>query len=131
MEFLDTVKDKPFSLLVPFYAPHTPFDFQPEEYRAPYKDAKFSCFPDTPMHPWQNPGLAKNHGNKESMHAYSALISGVDANVGRTVKKLEEMGVRENTLLVLTADKGWSAGHHGGWGKRTGRTRSGRTCATI
>jgi len=120
LEFLDTVKEKPFYLLVPFYAPHTPFDFQPEEYRAPYKDAKFSCFPDTPMHPWQNPGLAKNHGNKASMHAYSALISGVDANVGRIVKKLEEMGVRENTLIVFTADQGWSAGHHGVWGKGNG-----------
>lgn len=120
LEFLDTVKDKPFYLLVPFYAPHTPFDFQPEEYRAPYKDAQFSCYPDTPRHPWQNPGLARNHGNKESMRAYSALISGVDANVGRIVKKLEEMGVRDNTLIIFTADQGWNAGHHGVWGKGNG-----------
>jgi choline-sulfatase len=120
LEFLDTVKEKPFYLLVPFYAPHTPFDFQPDEYREPYKDAKFSCFPDTPKHPWQNPGLARHHGNKESMRAYSALVSGVDANVGRILKKLEEMGVRENTLIVFTADQGWSAGHHGVWGKGNG-----------
>jgi arylsulfatase A-like enzyme len=54
------------------------------------------------------------------MHAYSALITGVDHNVGRIVKRLEEMGVRDNTLVVFTADQGWSAGHHGVWGKGNG-----------
>ncbi len=113
-------KDQPFYLLVPFYAPHTPFDYQPEEYRQWFRDSKFSCFPRTPMHPWQNSGLSKNHGNEKSMHAYSALIAGVDHNIGRILKKLEEMGERENTLVIFTADQGWNAGHHGVWGKGNG-----------
>ena len=54
------------------------------------------------------------------MHAYSALITGVDHNVGRILKRLEEMGQRENTLVVFTADQGWNAGHHGVWGKGNG-----------
>ncbi|MBI3209059.1 MAG: sulfatase-like hydrolase/transferase [Candidatus Solibacter usitatus] len=120
LEFLDTVKQKPFYLLVPFYAPHTPFDYQPERYREPYKDAKFSCFPTPPVHAWQNRGLRNHHGNRESMRSYSALITGMDANVGRIVRKLEEMGVRENTLIVFSADQGWNAGHHGVWGKGNG-----------
>jgi choline-sulfatase len=120
IEFLDTVKGKPFYLLMPFYAPHTPFDFQPEKYRAPHKDNDFSCFPNTPTHAWQNRGLRNHHGNKESMRSYSALITGLDANVGRVVRKLEEMGVRDNTLIVFTADQGWNAGHHGVWGKGNG-----------
>ena len=49
--------------------------------------------------------------------SYSALVSGVDQNVGRIVKKLEELGLRENTLIVFSADQGWNAGHHGAWGK--------------
>ncbi len=120
LEFLDQTKGRPFYLLVPFYAPHTPFDYQPEQYRAPYQQARFSCFPDTPRHAWQNPGLRSHHNNPASMHAYSALISGVDANVGRIVKKLESMGVRENTTVVFSADQGWNAGHHGVWGKGNG-----------
>ncbi|HUQ94281.1 MAG TPA: sulfatase-like hydrolase/transferase [Bryobacteraceae bacterium] len=120
VEFLDTVKGKPFYLLVPFYAPHTPFDYQPEAYRAPYKDSKFSCFPTPAVHPRQNPGLRRHHGNHESMRSYSALITGMDANVGRVLRKLDEMGVRENTLIVFTADQGWNAGHHGVWGKGNG-----------
>jgi arylsulfatase A-like enzyme len=122
LEFLDQRKGKsdPFYLLMPFYAPHTPFDYQPEEYRKPYSDSKFSCFPDTPKHPWQNPGLGRNHGNEASKRAYSALITGMDANLGRVVKRLEEMGVRENTVVVFSADQGWNAGHHGVWGKGNG-----------
>ncbi len=122
LDFLDTRKgkDDPFYLLIPDYAPHTPFDYQPEEYRRHYNESNFSCFPDTPKHPRQNRGLANHHGNRRSQHAYSALISGVDHNVGRIVKRLEEMGVRENTLIVFSADQGWNAGHHGVWGKGNG-----------
>lgn len=120
LEFLDQAKGKPFFLMVPFYAPHTPFDYQPEEYRKPYANSSFSCYPDTPLHPWANRGLRTHHRNRESQHSYSALITGVDANVGRIVKRLEEMGVRENTLVIFTADQGWNAGHHGFWGKGNG-----------
>jgi arylsulfatase A-like enzyme len=122
LEFLDTSRgrENPFYLLVPFYAPHTPFNYQPEQYRRPYERSDFACFPRTEAHPWQNRGLRPHHGNPASMHAYSALITGLDANVGRIVKRLEEMGVRENTLIVFTADQGWNAGHHGVWGKGNG-----------
>ena len=121
LEFLEQSKNKPFYLMVPFYAPHTPYDFQPEEYRKPYVDAKFSCYPTAPgIHPNQNRGLRQHHGRRESMLAYSALITAADANIGRVVKRLEELRLRENTLVVFTADQGWSAGHHGVWGKGNG-----------
>lgn len=69
LEFLDKVRDKPFFLMMPFFAPHTPYDYQPEEFRRPYADTSFSCFPTPPQHPWQNAGLARHHGNRESMRA--------------------------------------------------------------
>jgi choline-sulfatase len=120
LEFIDQSKDGPFYLLAPFYAPHTPYDFQPDAYRKPHLDSKFPSFPDDPTHPWQNPGLATHHGKRESKLSYSALITGVDANVGRILRKLEELGLRDNTLVVFTADQGWNAGHHGVWGKGNG-----------
>ena len=45
IEFLDRSYQNPFYLLVPFYAPHMPFDYQPEEYRKHFNDSTFSCFP--------------------------------------------------------------------------------------
>lgn len=119
LEFLEREKENPFYLLVPFYAPHTPYDYQPEQDRAWYKDSRFPCYPDVPMHPWQT-GSARLHGNRESKLAYSALISGVDRSVGRILKRLEQLRLRDNTLVVFTADQGWNAGHHGVWGKGNG-----------
>lgn len=51
------------------------------------------------------------------MIGYGALITAVDHNVGRIVRRLEELGIRENTLIVFCGDNGWNAGHHGVWGK--------------
>lgn len=110
----------PFFLYIPFYAPHTPYNYQPEQYRAPYAGSKFPCFPRVPQNPRQNTGLAKNYLNEESMRAYSALVTGLDANIGKVLKKLEDMGILNDTLIVFTADQGWNAGHHGVWGKGNG-----------
>lgn len=122
LEFLDAQKDRkgPFALYMPFYAPHTPLDYQPEEYRQPYAGSRFGCYPDKPMHPWQNPGLKGHHGNAKSKLGYSALITAADANMGRVLRKLEEMGAADDTVVVFTADQGWNAGHHGLWGKGNG-----------
>ena len=122
LEFLQKQEkaNGPFYLLVPFYAPHTPYDYQPEEDRAWFKDSKFSCFPDLPMNPNENPGLRSLVGKRESKLGYSALIAGVDRNVGRVLAKLDELGLRQDTLVIFTADQGWSAGHHGVWGKGNG-----------
>ena len=122
VEFLDSRKNSrdPFALYLPFYAPHTPYNYQPDRYREPYQGSTFPCFPRLPRNPRQNPSLASHHGNEESMRAYSALITGADAQLGRVVEKLRQMGALEDTTIVFTADQGWSAGHHGVWGKGNG-----------
>lgn len=122
LEFLDNRAgaSNPFALYLPFYAPHTPYNYQPDVYREPYQGSDFPCFPRLSKNPRQNPGLAAHHGNTASMHAYSALITGADAQLGRVVEKLKKMGVYEDTVIVFTADQGWSAGHHGVWGKGNG-----------
>lgn len=120
LDFLDRTKSRPFCLLVPFYAPHTPFDYQPEVYRKPYENSAFSCFPRVAPHPWANPSTKRHHGNVESMRGFSALVTGVDANVGRVLRKLDEMGVRDDTTVIFTADQGFNCGQHGVWGKGNG-----------
>jgi choline-sulfatase len=97
--------EHPFYLLVPFYAPHTPYDYQPDEYQRPYLDSEFQCFPNVPQSPWQNENLKGMHGKRQAKLAYSALITGVDTNVGRILKRLEELKLRDNTLVIFTADQ--------------------------
>jgi arylsulfatase A-like enzyme len=121
LDFLEQgQRQDPFFLLVPFYAPHTPYDFQPEEDRAPYAHSRFPCYPRGERHPWANRGLRVHHLNEASMRAYGSLITGMDRNIGRILRYLEMTGQRESTTIVFTADQGWNAGHHGFWGKGNG-----------
>ena len=120
VEFLEQHHDKPFCLTVPFFAPHDPFDYQPEEDRAHYEDAELSCYPEPPGHPQRRWRHRKYEGDRNSKISYSALVSAVDRQVGKVVAKLEELGVREDTAIVFTADQGYNCGHHGFWGKGNG-----------
>jgi arylsulfatase A-like enzyme len=72
------------------------------------------------MHPWAR-GLTEQHlGNRESLKGYFAAVTAMDANVGRLLDRLEELGLREETLVVFCSDNGFSCGHHGFWGKGNG-----------
>jgi arylsulfatase A-like enzyme len=44
---------------------------------------------------------------------YYALVSHIDDQVGRIISTIEELGLRENTLIVFTADHGENLGDHG------------------
>ncbi|MDE0629780.1 MAG: sulfatase-like hydrolase/transferase [Bryobacterales bacterium] len=120
IDFLDRHHGGPFCLVVPFFAPHSPYDYQPERYRRHYEGSDFSCFPRTDPHPQGRGRFREHFGNEESYRSYSALVTGMDANVGRVLEKLDELDVRANTLVVFSADQGFNCGHHGVWGKGNG-----------
>ncbi|MBY0508127.1 MAG: sulfatase-like hydrolase/transferase [Bryobacteraceae bacterium] len=120
LEFLAQPRQEPFFLLVPFYAPHTPYDYQPDADRAPYAKSDFGCFPRLPAHPWANRGLRRHMNDRASMESYSALVTGMDRNVGRIVDYLDRAGLRDNATIIFTADQGYNTGHHGFWGKGNG-----------
>jgi arylsulfatase A-like enzyme len=124
MEFIDANKDRPFFLYLAFFSPHIPYDFQPDADRQWHAGAKFPCFSDEPIHPWHTRTLEdhpfptlKDFHNPESKRAYASLVTAMDRNVGRVVERLEKLGLRDNTLIVFSADQGHCCGHHGIWGK--------------
>ncbi len=55
---------------------------------------------------------------KTHRREYYAIITHLDAQIGRVLQKLEENGQRDNTYIVFTADHGLSVGHHGLIGKQ-------------
>lgn len=120
LDFLDRHGKQPFCLVVPFFAPHGPYDYQPDKYRSPYSDSLFRCFPRGEPHPQARGRFRQYLGNREAYTSYSALVTGMDANVGRVLGKLEKLGVRENTVVIFSADQGFNCGHHGVWGKGNG-----------
>jgi len=54
---------------------------------------------------------------QENVRNYYRLITGVDDVVGEMVKKLETLGIADNTIIILMGDNGMFLGEHGMEGK--------------
>ena len=52
-------------------------------------------------------------------HGYLASASYVDAQVGKVLRELDELGLWDNTVVVLWADHGFHLGEQGMWAKAT------------
>lgn len=51
-----------------------------------------------------------------ALRNYYSQMSMVDDGVGRVLAALQQLGLDEETLVIFTADHGFSLGHHGFWG---------------
>jgi arylsulfatase A-like enzyme len=111
--------DDPFYLSVHYTAPHSPWTGHPQDIVDSYDDCPFESCPQEERHPWAGP-LTRCLGDREMLKGYFAAVTALDIDVGRILDRLEERGIRDNTLVVFTSDNGFSCGHHGFWGKGNG-----------
>ncbi|TXH68161.1 MAG: iduronate sulfatase [Thiothrix sp.] len=82
VSFIQRHKADPFFLYVPYYAPHVPLEAS---------QAYLDLFP----------------GPMPERRRYAlAMLAAVDAGVGRIVKKLEDDGIDDDTLIVFIGDNG-------------------------
>ena len=79
------------------------------------KKRKFFCFIHThdTHEPFNPPEPFDSKWGGEYMDQYDGEISWVDHNFGRIIDKLEEMGIRDRTLLIYSADHGTEFYEHG------------------
>ena len=123
LRFLD-IRDKsrPFYLSVHYTAPHSPWiDNHPEEYVKLYEDCAFETCPQGEPHPWALTDIMPGYTNpRENLKGYFAAVTAMDYNIGRLIKRLEDEGILEDTLIIFTGDNGMNCGHHGIWGKGNG-----------
>ncbi|MGH7138610.1 MAG: arylsulfatase, partial [Pirellulales bacterium] len=106
LQFIDKNKDRPFFCYVPFTTPHTPW-------AAPEKD--WLRFKDKAIE--QRATLPDKEVLDQTRCAL-AMIENQDANVGRVLSRLDELGLRENTIVVYFSDNGpntlrWTGGMKG------------------
>ena len=52
-------------------------------------------------------------------HGYYASVSFIDAQIGRLLDELDNLGLADNTIVLLWSDHGWKLGEHNGWCKQT------------
>ncbi len=65
------------------------------------------------------------------LHDYLACVKGVDDNVGRILKYLDDTGLATNTIVVYSSDQGFFLGEHGWFDKRWIFQESARTPLLI
>lgn len=94
----------------------------PQKYKDLYKDVDLD-----PVIQMRKAGLPASLANDmntnprdstEYRRGYLAMISMMDALVGRLVDHLDKSGLRENTIVIFIADQGSMTGHHGLYSKK-------------
>lgn len=122
-------RNNPFFACVSFTAPHDPRT-PPAKFLSMYPKEKMSLPANfLPEHPFDNGELKIRDEKlapfprtpevvKEQLAAYYAMISQMDAQVGRIIDALQETGLAENTMVVFTSDHGLAVGSHGLMGKQ-------------
>ena len=134
MAFLDRASGSahPFFMYVAFNAPHDPRQ-SPKEYVDMYP-LEHLALPDNflPEYPYKDvigcaatlrdemlaPFPRTEYSVKVHRQEYYAIISHLDAQIGRILAHLEQTGQAENTYIFFTADHGLSVGQHGLMGKQ-------------
>lgn len=134
MGFLEDASnsENPFFMYIAFNAPHDPRQ-SPKEYVDMY-DLEDIAMPESflPEYPYKDfigcseklrderlaPFPRTEYAVKVNRQEYYAIITHMDAQIGRILDKLEETGQAENTYIFFTADHGLSVGHHGLMGKQ-------------
>lgn len=121
--------DKPFFAYVSFQAPHDPWQ-APQEYLDMYKPEELPAPPSfMPKHPFDNGELKIRDERKapfprteqkvrEIKAKYYAMITHMDAQIGRILDSLEATGQMDNTIIVFGSDNGMAGGNHGLLGKQ-------------
>jgi arylsulfatase A-like enzyme len=125
--------DKPFYLQLCYPAAHSPLQVRPRD-RDAYKGAydagwdairaarlerqrALGVVPETTQlpplspgaEPWDTLTAEQQRAYARYMELYAGLITNLDANIGRLLASLEEIGQRDNTLVVVFSDNGGSA----------------------
>ena len=96
MKFIEANKNRPFFCYLTTNAPHGPYRVA-EKYKKMYE-------------------------GKENVPnaAFYGMITNIDENMGRLLKKLKALGLEKDTILIFMTDNGTAAGFRGGVGFNAG-----------
>lgn len=137
IRLMEANRERPFFIAAGFYRPHCPY-IAPKKYFDLYpldrvtvdngpwdylKDVPEPALSSTQPRPWF--GVTEQQA-RESLQAYWAAISFVDAQVGRLLDTLERLKIADQTLVVFWSDHGYHVGDHSLWMKQSLFERSAR-----
>jgi len=127
VERLERMAGEPFALFVSYQNPHYPVQPGPE-YEAMYDGVTITRRPNTreidpytqtfsppsPKPKETDPDYQRYGGRlDEYLRLYYAMVTQLDAGVGRLLEALDRLGLRDETVVVFTSDHGDLQGSHG------------------
>ncbi|WP_442509208.1 arylsulfatase [Novipirellula sp. SH528] len=108
MEFMETnhKQDKPFFCYLPYNTPHSPMQV-PDEY-----------FDKVANRPLKMHNRNPKQEDMPHLRAALAMCENIDWNVGRVLKKIDELSIAEDTIVIYFSDNGpngwrWNGGMKG------------------
>ncbi|TDF94852.1 sulfatase family protein [Paenibacillus piri] len=124
MAYLQDIRkqEQPFFMWLSFPDPHTPYQ-APEPYAGFYDPAKVPLPPKDDLtgkperqkvaHLMDAMDTADDDLIRKVRAIHYGMIQFIDDTLGRVFAKLEQLGLRDNTVIVFTSDHGDSMGAHG------------------
>ena len=101
IKFIEKNKESPFFCYLAFNAPHTPLQV-PEKYYQKYKDID----PSSGFENDNRPFIKMTEKDKEDARKVYAMVTNIDDNLGKLLKKLDDLNIADNTLIIFMTDNG-------------------------
>ncbi len=112
-----TADSDPFFMLLSYQAPHPPCS-PPAVFQDMYDTKDLLDEPNADPTAWYDmPNWNADYDAATFRQLYFGEISHLDAAFGRLLRKLDELSLRDDTLVVFTSDHGEMAGARGIFGK--------------
>ena len=102
IEFIEKNKDQPFFSYLAFNAPHTPLQL-PKKYEEMYVDLEIDS---NKYAKHDRPFPKMDKPQKNAAKKIYGMVSNIDDNIGRLLNKLEELNLKENTIVIFMTDNG-------------------------
>jgi arylsulfatase A-like enzyme len=102
VKFIEARKDRPFLAYLAFYSVHTPLMAR-EDLRKKYEEKARTVKSDGPRFLPEG----KRQARQVQDHAvYAGMVEAMDLAVGKVLKKLEDIGLDKNTIVIFMSDNG-------------------------
>ncbi len=101
IQFIENNRQKPFFCYLAFNAPHTPLQV-PDKYYRQYQNID-------PAKGFENddrPFPQMTEKDKEDARKVYAMVSCIDENIGKLFKKLDDLKIADNTVVIFMTDNG-------------------------
>ena len=115
LEFIGNHRNEPWMLMLSWNPPHPIYEDAPPERMKLYNPAALALRPNVKALPGGNAGA---QALRRTLQGYYAHITALDAEMGRLLKRLDETGQADRTIVVYTSDHGDMLGSQGFGGKR-------------